>query len=171
MISLLTSSVPNFKFYSCVIYSHCLWEEGSTYCGFLDDHLIVKIRSKTKKGHLRLHYFAYDYKYNYIAIYAWIQLCTKLLAFTWNSTNCPLTKRKTRLDFPAPTSPRRTWKIFQKSISTNHQNRRPICSMLNKHDQKTKRVETHFHILEKRITFHFSAPPIHIKICGLAYSW
>lgn len=44
---------------------------------------------------------------------------------TWNSRNWPLTKRKTRLDFPAPISPRRTWWKTESegAINRNQKNR------------------------------------------------
>nr|ACL53336.1 unknown [Zea mays] len=34
---------------------------------------------------------------------------------SWNSTNWPFTNRRTRLDLPAPTSPRRTWAGYNRT--------------------------------------------------------
>lgn len=53
---------------------------------------------------------------------------------TWNSRNWPFTKRRTRLDLPAPMSPRSTWEIHQ----------------IDREPNKSAITETHRHLSEKR---------------------
>lgn len=50
---------------------------------------------------------------------------------TWNSRNWPLTKRKTRLDFPAPISPRRTW--WKNRVRGHYRNRKDGASNKGNH--------------------------------------